>query len=323
MCRVNRIFLGLIVNDTKLWKNYLQAEYGESIKSLPTGVPSYMHLYIKKVKEEAARLNFTPGRYIVSVMENCAEFTPRTEWEDRTAQDWWQNRFWAEMAGLEMCKLSPRKSQENAAKQQGNMDGGDVTLPSGLKIGWYRFLTISDAQKKFKNHPFLCETTECPFVGNTVGYINFDVISPTDGTTLGGADITDVKAALTEFIRMVSYETRGIFARTDTKDFCHSVSKESITLEYAFSKFGMNDGDALLDSDKNSPYIQYILKEAQQELEQVPGMTDGSAKVYYLETRHNPIRYNGPISDKLQCKNINVWLLSDVANNTQLWEDSI
>ena len=81
-------------------------------------------------------------------------------------------------------------------------------------------MNVSDARKKFKGHPFLHADaeTECPFVGNTVGYINFDITSVLTTTAHVGTDSTEIDAKLVhsaraEFVRMFMYETRGIIAR--------------------------------------------------------------------------------------------------------------
>ncbi len=201
----------------------------------------------------------------------------------------------------------------------------------------YRFISAADAPRKFGNkewikvtqaynEPAKHEVPICPFIGDLLGYLNFEFTVRKAELEFDEMPAEAFLEACKECVRALTYhffklgyksdqsryEAKGIIARVDASVFCGSVHLVEYPLSEAFDKYGVMDGDALLDSDENSDYIHSILKEAQQVL----AKAEKTCKAYHMPTTtHNPLRLSGPV-DKEDLSFLTIKVSSQLSTQT-------
>ena len=86
----------------------------------------------------------------------------------------------------------------------------------------------------------------------------------------------------------------------------------------AFSKYGVSDGDALLDCDKDSAYIQSLLAESKAILKKA---NKQSQTMCVKTTTHNPLRLEVYKDEDLYDLKIKIWTHNfDIVRNPRLFQ---
>ncbi|KAK5580829.1 hypothetical protein RB653_000853 [Dictyostelium firmibasis] len=304
----------------------------------------------KKYLEEKKRLGFKPEQYIVSIMSECSEFTEPGRWKSEKIINpngsWWRKRFVEEMSkGLTMTTFilnNNNNSSKNGNGRNNDDDdqeieddeeeevGLDSRCPTGnivlngkvnTPIGAFRFIDKEDALLKFNGDSWLEKHfSDSPFAGEVVGYFNFSLFPLDCDDEL----FQPYRSQIVEFLRILTFGTRGTVTRLKTQYSVQSIVFEQCTLSSIFGKYGFNDGDALLDTDITSNYIVSLIEEIQNFLDKSGvgvNTVEGGAKVVYTDrTSHNPIRYSGHLSKESLQLHINLWIYNSVIlQSKRLW----
>ncbi|KAF2074000.1 hypothetical protein CYY_004707 [Polysphondylium violaceum] len=343
----------------KAWIYYSKSHW--NFTTIPE-TDSYFEFFKITFIEEKKRLGFAPEKYIITIMEQSAEFTDPSRWaSERIFQnsDWWKLRFLEEMnSTLKQTRLvvNNKKNSNNNILNSNNSNnnnnnnslitksnsfdneesssssssseshiilGNIYFTSSNSPIGTFRFIDKMDAQTKFRNQKWLAKAyigEESPYTGDVVGYFNF---------TLFGLDCPEevfskYKPSIAEFLKTLTYQTRGTLTRLDSGYTVQSVLFEDCKLSAVFGKYGMNDGDALLDTDNNSAYIASLIETIQKFLDKkgvgYNSIEDGAKVNYTGQTSHNPIRYSGHLGKEALQWEIGLWIYNTVIlNNKKLW----
>lgn len=139
----------------------------------------------------------------------------------------------------------------------------------------------------FDDRPWHCPQHACPFVGSLAGYVRWDY----DFASAYAEDVRDFALAL---LRV----GRGVTARLEDDRSFEAVKLRSFDLPGALSKWGVEDGDAMLTRDEG-PYSEHVLGAIYR------AMADAGCQrghVSWMSTSHNPLRvsaFQPTGSDKL------------------------
>eukprot|EP01132_Coremiostelium_polycephalum_P001399 gene1399-1768_t len=310
--------LGKIDN---VWITYAIRNW--SFKKIPD-VKEYSQFYKEKYLDDKKRIGFKPEKYIISIQESCSEFTDASRWVTEriiAPNSWWKKRFLEEMSCLTMTKLEinreclPIRDSTNQI-----ITGTIVDLKTNLPIGLFRFIETSDALLKFKGQNWTDATIESPYTGPTLGYFNFSLL-PLDYKT---DEFEPYRSTITEFLKTLTFHTRGMMTRIETGYYSPSIVFEQCSLSTVFGRYGMNDGDCLLDTDMQSNYIVSLIEHIQKFLDSKGvgyNSVQGGAKVNFTEqTSHNPIRCSGHLPKEANSWEIGIWIYNSIIiNNKKLW----
>eukprot|EP01112_Ceratiomyxa_fruticulosa_P022604 TRINITY_DN8331_c0_g1_i8.p1 TRINITY_DN8331_c0_g1~~TRINITY_DN8331_c0_g1_i8.p1 ORF type:complete len:441 (-),score=93.09 TRINITY_DN8331_c0_g1_i8:182-1504(-) len=313
VCKKNYTFIS---ECNSLWRDMFMKRWGDESDAIPSSGESWKALYTHTAKEEQKRLSFEPYVYLLSVMEQCAEWTDAKIWkQQRTANPkwWWVERFIEEMANLEEVYLIINEGEES---REYTPTGKIICKGSQEVIGEFRFLSVADTKRKFSG-VYLELPNLCPYTGNTLGYINF-TLYPIVQRIANPERI--IRKGVAEFLRTVTYQTRGILARTDTNYYTHIVRLADFPLENVTDRLGLSDGNALLETEKDSPYIQNIISGAQKVLE-LADFEGYGLKVAYVTSTHNPIRLMGDLNGKsLAGLRMKIWVYyCSILKDENMW----
>jgi len=358
--QVSKKWKSIIDKLDKVWIFYSKSHWG--LTTVPES-ESYFEFFKNTYIEEKKRLGFTPEKYIITIMEQSAEFTDPARWaSERIFQTelWWKNRFLEEMnSTLKHTRLVVNNKNNNRNNNNSNNNNNNNNIlnnsnnnnnniltksnsfdnednlnenviigsiyftQSNSPIGTFRFIDTKDAQNKFRNQKWLAKAyigEESPYTGDVVGYFNF---------TLFGLDCPEevfgkYKPSIQEFLKTLTYQSRGTLTRLDTGYTVQSVLFEDCKLSAVFGKYGFNDGDALLDTDNNSAYIASLIETIQKFLDKkgvgYNSIEDGAKVNYTGQTSHNPIRYSGHLPKEALQWEIGLWIYNTVIlNSKRLW----
>ncbi|EGC33655.1 hypothetical protein DICPUDRAFT_94994 [Dictyostelium purpureum] len=302
---------------------------------------TYKESFKKKFLEEKKRLGFKPNDYIITIHSECADFTEPGRWLPEriiNPKQFWKKRFLEElskyltMTAFMLNNEEENEEEEEEEEEEANLDNKSVTGTIVLKgkintvIGVWRFINKEDAQLKFKGQKWLEKhwtAEDCQFTGDVVGYFNFSLFPLASDDEI----FQQYKSPIIEFLRLLTYGTRGTLTRLKTGYGMHSIVYEQCKLKSVFGKYGMNDGDALLDTSLESNYIIQLIEEIQNFLDKrgIGVNSDGNdgsgAKVTYTDrTSHNPIRCTGHLPDEALQLEIGIWIYNGlILSNKKLW----
>ncbi|KYQ92373.1 cyclin-like F-box containing protein [Tieghemostelium lacteum] len=295
----------------------------------------FKDLYINERK----RLGFKAGRFVISIHEQCSDFTDKNRWVTErvlSPNTWWKKRFLEEMLsqsnGLKLPLSKDKLPDKLQDDDEDDDDEEDQSLVEGKIqfgdqiIGDYRFIHCADFTLKFKSQQWFVSSKqptlfiESPFTGDIVGYFNF-TLYPLEEETM---DLFEkFSENIQEFLHTLTYQTRGTLTRTDTGYSLPAVIYEECKLSSIFGKYGMNDGDCLLDTDLSSNYIVTLIETLQKflDLNGVGSSSPNGAQVNFLSaTSHNPIRYTGFIPKNILDMQVGIWIFnSNILNSKRLF----
>jgi hypothetical protein len=280
---------------------------------------SYYKLHQKKRQNERIKLSFPPGRFLISVLECCTLYDSYenhpSKFMQKSTKWWWVYRI------RENLQLRDSEARENGEKIEnyGRKLCEDSEVPEITDanfcqkyefkdVGWLRFLSISDALRKFPNSKLLRTPPECPYLDKTIGYINCDFYG--DILTLQNLRID---------IHKIVYEACGFIGRVD-KDYARHLDEKLVDGMDMFSKFGLYDGDRFVTTHPESKFIKGIMRSAQLAIDEAFGTN--YAMVYYMQTSHNPVRCT-PYNSQIENLEFTVWLadwpLLDCEVDKNMW----
>ncbi|EFA78509.1 cyclin-like F-box containing protein [Heterostelium album PN500] len=308
---VNSYWNKMLCKLDKIWQRFIIDKWGFS--ALPTPKPDieYANFFKLKYIEEKKRLGFKPEQFIISVHEQCSDFTDPARWKMErvfSAQVWWRKRLLEELQGLTLTRLE--------LTEKGQFDTGSiVSANKNQVVGSFRFIDSYDARAKFESHKFLELSNESPFTGELLGYFSF---------TLHSLESDELQQLNAEFLRTITFQTRGIITNLKNEVSARSILLETCKLKHIFGKGGMNDGDCLLDTDLQSTYIVSLIEEIQKFLDNKGigyNKVEGGAKVNFVDqTSHNPIRYTGHLPSEALTLELPLWIYNTVIlSNRRLW----
>eukprot|EP01133_Synstelium_polycarpum_P012146 gene12146-14212_t len=265
-----------------------------------------------------------------AVMLECAEFTDASRWKMErflSPHVWWKKRLLEEMnSSITLSRLELNERNTSAINAPGAvLTGQIVDVHTGLTVGTFRFIDPYDAAAKFEGARWVKQGATssneepCPFTGDLVGFFNFSLL-PLD---ISDEAFKQHRPMVVELLRTLTFQTRGTVTRLDTLANARSVIRESCKLSSVLGKYGLNDGDVLLDTDLNSAYIVSLIETIQKALDAKGvgyNVVDGGAKVQYTDqTSHNPIRYTGHLPKEAMTHQVPLWIYNAVILSNRLW----
>ncbi|EGG17626.1 cyclin-like F-box containing protein [Cavenderia fasciculata] len=339
--KVSRNWNKVLNKIDRIWMGYSMDKWGYNNIPLPTTEDEqidYFKFFKSKYREEQKRIGFEPEKYIISIFEQCADFTESSRWKMEKvicSSSWWKKRLVEEMnTSLTLSKLELTERNPNIINAPGAILVGNIIDQSdgNTIVGKFRFIDTYDASIKFETEKWIGKTIDCPWTGDLVGYFNW-TLYPLENqfydddkkngkfTDEGSVDRQfeeKYKTLVVEFLRTLTYETRGIVSRIGTGITAKSVVYESCKLSSVFGKYGMNDGDCLIDTDETSSYIVTLIDTIQHFLDKK--QVEGCKVVYTSQTSHNPIRYTGHITKEILSLQISIWIYNTIIlSNRKLW----
>jgi hypothetical protein len=139
-------------------------------------------------------------------------------------------------------------------------------------VGFYRLLELEEAKASFQSTSWFTLTTAevCLWLGSIVGFFNW-------------THAPDQSLAEEHLLPKLVSLGCPVIARTDNNHFKQAIRRMEFDLTNLLSKYGFEDGDALLSRDED--YLLYVHQEINQRLEKA-GL---NGHVTILETAHNPL----------------------------------
>ncbi|GAM28299.1 hypothetical protein SAMD00019534_114750, partial [Acytostelium subglobosum LB1] len=241
-----------------------------------------------------------------------------------TPHAWWKKRMIEEVNST-LSKTRLVLTDPKSLRIPDTVITGYIECVSDSKmIGQFRFIDNVDAITKFEGMRFMrAKANACPFTGEVVGYFNFTLFPLRQAKDSRIADEQD-REAVTEFLSTLTYQSRGVVANLDNQMMAYSALQERCRLDKVFGEYGMDDGDCLLDTDVNSPYIVSLIETIQKSLDQMGigfNAVEGGCKVRFArQTSHNPIRSSGYLPESHMKQEIALWIYNSIIlDKTKLW----
>jgi hypothetical protein len=126
---------------------------------------------------EAVRLNFRPYKYILAIMGDADVNVSKDDFSD---EENWQIAFTKE---VQFGNIVLTDGKVNFYEDSINLQICQIHTENERVLGKYRFISSEDVSKKFSSELAWVRITQnpsdpanCPYVGNLVGYINFEFL---------------------------------------------------------------------------------------------------------------------------------------------------
>ena len=190
---------------------------------------------------------------------------------------------------------------------------GEQMLYDNDLIGFFRLIESEEANLLFQQTSWFTRLRECPWLSGIAGFFNW-------------THIVDEQATKYHLLPKLVSLGCPIIARTDNMHFKQAVGLVEFDLTHILSKFGFEDGDALLSRDKE--YLTYVHKEITQCLEKA-GL---EGHIAILETAHNPFMLSQDLLQdgkkvddealKLATSSVRIWAHDwNILKDAKFWQD--
>ena len=203
--------------------------------------------------------------------------------------------------------------RQDLAVSQLFLTNDEQILHADELIGFFRLIELEEANTLFQQASWFTLAEECPWFSGTAGFFNW---------THTVSELAAKNHLLPKLVELGC----PVSARTDNGHFKQAIGLVEFDLTNILSKFGFEDGDALLSRDEG--YLIYVYKEITQCLDRA-GL---EGHVAILETAHNPLMLSEDLLQdgekvdddalKLATFSVRIWAHDwNILKDAEFWQD--